>query len=68
MAPMPGRILAVEASIGARVEAGDPVVVLEAMKMEHAVSAPVSGMVTGIDVQVGEQVERGRRLAVVEPG
>ena len=43
IAPMPGRILAVEASIGARVEAGDPVVVLEAMKMEHAVSAPGRG-------------------------
>ncbi len=68
MAPMPGRILAVEASIGARVEAGDPVVVLEAMKMEHVVSAPVAGIVTGIDVEIGEQVERGRRLAVVEPG
>ncbi len=67
IAPMPGRILAVEAVVGDTVEAGDAVVVLEAMKMEHAVSTPIAGRVADLDVRVGDQVERGRRLATIEP-
>ena len=56
------------APAGAHVEAGDTVVILEAMKMEHAVTAPRAGLVGDVAVRQGEQVTRGQRLAVVEPG
>ena len=58
-APMPGRVIAVRAAAGDRVSAHQPLVVLEAMKMEHAVVAPMDGSVARIDVSVGEQVQRG---------
>jgi biotin carboxyl carrier protein len=67
VAPMPGQVLAIAAPAGTDVEAGDTVVILEAMKMEHAVTAPRAGVVTDIAVRQGEQVTRGQRLAVVEP-
>ena len=63
----PGRVIAVHVPSGGRVEAGAPVVTLEAMKMEHAVVAPGEGTVTDLTVVVGDQVERGQRLASVEP-
>jgi acyl-CoA carboxylase subunit alpha len=56
--------VAVEA--GAQVEAGQTVLVLEAMKMQHTVSAPGAGVVTQIDVKPGDQVAAGEVLAVVE--
>jgi acetyl-CoA/propionyl-CoA carboxylase biotin carboxyl carrier protein len=68
VAPMPGQVLAIAAPTSTDVEAGDTVVILEAMKMEHAVTAPRAGVVTDIAVRQGEQVTRGQRLAVVEPG
>jgi pyruvate/2-oxoglutarate dehydrogenase complex dihydrolipoamide acyltransferase (E2) component len=49
------------------VEAGQVLVVLEAMKMEHAVHAAAAGTVTEVDVAEGDQVETGRILVVVEP-
>jgi excisionase family DNA binding protein len=67
LAPMPGSIVATRASVGQAVEAGDPVVVLDAMKMEHAVVAALAGTVVEIRVQAGDQVARGDVLAVVEP-
>ena len=67
IAPMPGRVIAVHAPSGSRVEAGVAVVTLEAMKMEHAVATPTPGIVTDLAVAVGDQVERGQRLASVEP-
>ena len=67
-APMPGQVLAIGATMGTPVGAGDTVVTLEAMKMEHGVAAPGAGVVTEILVDVGDQVERGQRLAIVEPG
>jgi acetyl/propionyl-CoA carboxylase alpha subunit len=67
VAPMPGAVIAVHSSAGDRVEAGDPIVTLEAMKMEHAVLALVDGTVTEIGVRAGDQVARGQVLAVVEP-
>jgi acetyl-CoA/propionyl-CoA carboxylase, biotin carboxylase, biotin carboxyl carrier protein len=67
VAPMPGRVIGVHAATGERVEAGSPVITLEAMKMEHAVVAPMDGTVTDVAVADGEQVERGQRLASVEP-
>ena len=68
VAPMPGRVLSLDAAAGTSVETGDPVVTLEAMKMEHAVGTTSAGRVTDVFVAVGDQVERGQRLAVVDPG
>jgi acetyl-CoA/propionyl-CoA carboxylase biotin carboxyl carrier protein len=67
-APMPGQVLAIHAGAGDAVAHGDPILTLEAMKMEHAVAAPASGVVAEILVEVGDQVERGQPLAIVEPG
>ena len=67
VAPMPGSVVGVHASAGTRVSAGDPVVTLEAMKMEHVVRAPFDGLVTELPVARGDQVVRGQPLAVVEP-
>ena len=67
VAPMPGQVLSIASAVGATVEAGDTVVILEAMKMEHAVTAPRAGVVTDIEVRQADQVTRGQRLAVVEP-
>ena len=64
-APMPGRVLAVHAAPGSNVAAGDPVVTLEAMKMEHAVSAPRGGVVAELLVRVDDQVGTGQVLAVI---
>ena len=67
VAPMPGSILAVHASVGQAVGAADPVVTLEAMKMEHAVTAPIGGRIAELRARAGDQVARGDVLAVVEP-
>ena len=67
VAPMPGAVIAVHRAAGDRVEVGDPVVTLEAMKMEHTVTAPVGGTVIDIAVRAGDQVARGQALATVEP-
>jgi propionyl-CoA carboxylase alpha chain len=66
LAPMPGTVVSVAAEVGQQVEAGQTVLVLEAMKMQHRVSAPYSGVVTEIDVKPGQQVAAGEVLAVVE--
>ncbi|CAM3500594.1 ATP-binding protein [Nocardioides zeicaulis] len=65
LAPMPGTVVAVRVEPGATVSAGDPVLVLEAMKMQHTVTAPHDGTVTRIDVEPGVQVASGEVLAVV---
>jgi acetyl-CoA/propionyl-CoA carboxylase biotin carboxyl carrier protein len=67
VAPMPGRVRTIEGAVGGPVAAGDPVVVLEAMKMEHAVNATVDGRLVEVRVVAGDQVVRGQVLAVVEP-
>ena len=67
VAPMPGAVIAIHATNGDRVAPGDPVVTLEAMKMEHVVPATAAGSVAGLDVRVGDQVVRGRTLARIEP-
>ena len=67
LAPMPGSVLAVHVEVGADVDAGDPVVTLEAMKMEHAVVATQPGRVTELLVAPADQVTRGQRLAVIGP-
>jgi acetyl/propionyl-CoA carboxylase alpha subunit len=64
-APMPGRVIALRAAEGASVQAHQPVVVLEAMKMEHAVVTPLAGTLTRLTVAEGQQVQRGDVLAEV---
>jgi 3-methylcrotonyl-CoA carboxylase alpha subunit len=64
-APMPGKIVAVQAKAGDTVEKGRPLVVLEAMKMEHALTAPFDGEVSDLPVKVGDQVVEGALLAKV---
>ena len=66
LAPMPGTVVSVAVAPGDDVAAGQPVLVLEAMKMQHTVSAPTSGVVTQLDVKPGTQVAAGEVLAVVE--
>ena len=64
-APMPGTVVRVEVADGASVSAGTVVVVLEAMKMEHAVRAPSAGVVSSLPVATGATVRAGEVLAVV---
>jgi 3-methylcrotonyl-CoA carboxylase alpha subunit len=61
-APMPGRVLAVLVEPGARVRQGDPVLVLEAMTLEHTIAAQADGVVREVHFQAGQQVEEGARL------
>jgi biotin carboxyl carrier protein len=67
VAPMPGSVLSVHVVTGQPVAAGDPVVTLEAMKMEHAVVAPIAGRLAELRIAAGDQVTRGQVLGVVEP-
>jgi len=67
MAPMPGRVLEVRASTGDEVAAGQAVLVLEAMKMEHHMAAPFAGTVTEVRVAAGDQVDNGAVLLVIAP-
>lgn len=67
-APMAGLVLRVEVEEGQTVEAGQGVVVLEAMKMENEISAPGAGVVTKIHVRAGDAVEKGAVLAEVAAG
>ncbi|WP_186762773.1 acetyl/propionyl/methylcrotonyl-CoA carboxylase subunit alpha [Lentzea tibetensis] len=65
--PMPGTVLVVRASAGDSVTAGQALFVVEAMKMEHTVTAPVDGVLTEVQVQAGQQVALDQPLAVVVP-
>ncbi|WP_370291253.1 biotin carboxylase N-terminal domain-containing protein [Nocardioides sp.] len=67
LAPMPGSVVAVRASVGDVVAEGQPIVVMEAMKMQHTISAPYAGTVSELPATAGAQVEAGAVLAVVEP-
>ena len=65
-APMPGKILAVKASVGQAVKKGDVVLILEAMKMENNLSTPVSGKVKRIFVNEGDAVPAGSVMMEIE--
>jgi len=66
LAPMPGLVRRVLVEVGAVVTAGQPLLVLEAMKMEQTVAAPAAGVVAELRAKAGEQVAAGQVLAVVE--
>jgi acetyl/propionyl-CoA carboxylase alpha subunit len=68
LAPMPGLVLRVLAEPGTAVTAGQPILVLEAMKMEQTVSAPADGVLAALHAKAGEQVSTGQVLAVLEAG
>ena len=68
LAPMPGTIARLGVTLGESVKAGQPLLWLEAMKMEHVISAPAAGVVIELPVAAGQQVEVGSVLAVVKPG
>ncbi|OBI91611.1 biotin carboxylase N-terminal domain-containing protein [Mycobacterium asiaticum] len=66
VAPMPGNVIRIGAEEGATVTAGQPLIWLEAMKMEHTITAPTDGVLAEINVKTGQQVEVGAILAKVE--
>ena len=64
--PMPGTVLAVHVAVGQQVTAGQPVAIVEAMKMEHTVTAPTEGAVIELTAKPGQQVRMDEPLAVIE--
>lgn len=65
LAPMPGAVIRVGAEAGSTVTKGQPILWLEAMKMEHTIAAPATGLLTELNVVAGQQVDVGTVLAVV---
>jgi propionyl-CoA carboxylase alpha chain len=65
LAPMPGSVARIAVAVGDRVKAGDAVVWLEAMKMQHRINAPADGVVAELPVREGQQIDVGTVLAVV---
>ena len=61
-APMPGKVVQVLAQPGETVKRGQPILILEAMKMEHTIAAPADGTVDAINYKAGELVEEGAAL------
>jgi len=66
LSPMPGRIIAVSVAAGDTVTKGQKLVTLEAMKMEHSLTAPFDGIVAELDAETGGQVSEGKMLVRVE--
>jgi biotin carboxyl carrier protein len=64
--PMPGRVVSIPVAVGDSVEEGQPVVVVEAMKMANELRSPVAGRVKSIHAKPGDKVEAGAALVVVE--
>ena len=63
--PMPGKILAIKASVGQTIKKGEVILVLEAMKMENEIVAPEEGIIASINVTVGDMVEAGILLTTL---
>lgn len=68
IAPIPGAILEIKVRQGDKVSAGQPVLKMEAMKMENEISAPVSGIISNINVNVGDSVGQGQELMSISEG
>ncbi|MDO5022047.1 MAG: biotin/lipoyl-containing protein [Eubacteriales bacterium] len=66
VAPMPGTILSIKASVGQQVKKNDVLLILEAMKMENEIVAPVDGTVAQIAVKSGDSVNSGDPLVVIQ--
>jgi len=66
-APMPGKVLSIRIAVGDEVEEGAPLVVLEAMKMEHTLCAGQAGTVSEVFIAEGDQVRGGELLVALEP-
>jgi 3-methylcrotonyl-CoA carboxylase alpha subunit len=66
MAPMSGTVVAVMVKAGDKVEKGAPLIVLEAMKMEHTIAAPSAGIVAAVHFAVGDRVAEGADLVDVD--
>ena len=67
VAPMPGKVIDIRVAVGDHVQAGQTLILLEAMKMEHPMQAALDGIVTEIRISQGEQVENEALLLVIEP-
>ena len=65
-APMPGKILEIMVEEGDEVELGDPVAILEAMKMENELKAPVAGVVTSVEASVNDSLEKNALILEIE--
>jgi propionyl-CoA carboxylase alpha chain len=65
LAPMPGVVVRIAVAVGDHVERGEPLLWLEAMKMQHQIDAPATGVVTELPVRAGQQIDVGAVLAVV---
>ena len=67
VAPMPGKVIDLKVKKGSKVKAGDTLIILEAMKMEHSIKASENGTVSDLLVSTNDQVENGALLMVVDP-
>ena len=68
VAPMPGSVVRIAVAVGDAVKAGDPILWLEAMKMQHRINAPADGVVAELPVREGQQIDVGSILAVLSEG
>jgi biotin carboxyl carrier protein len=63
---MPGKVIDVKVKKGSKVKAGDTLVIIEAMKMEHSIKATEAGKVAKVMIQLSDQVDNGATLLVLE--
>ena len=66
IAPMPGKVIDVKVKKGSKVKAGDTLVIIEAMKMEHAIKATETGTIAKVMIKLNDQVDNGATLLVLE--
>lgn len=65
-APMPGLILKIKKKIGEKVELGEPILILEAMKMENDIHSPATGIIKSINFNEGQSVEKNSTILIIE--